>query len=132
MHTEYEYLADNDVAALQAEAAYYDEVAQQPARPTPSTKSELPETHHLKLARRYTDEYEKRINTSKHATWDSQRDWEDRAYKLAMMNAALAQAEAATRQAEVAESMLEFAAELVGGTDLVNTLLQIGYRQRAG
>jgi len=131
MHTEYEYLTDNDVAALQAEAAYYDEVAQQPARPTLSSKPEPLDTHHLKLARRHMAEYEQRINDDRIRFSDivDRQVYEDRAYKRAMLHAALAAAQAQTRQAEVAESFLEFVAELIDKTDLVNSLLQWGYKQ---
>jgi hypothetical protein len=46
------------------------------------------------------------------------------------MYASLASAEAATRQAEVAESMLEYLAEFVGGTNLVSALLAWGEGQQ--
>lgn len=50
----------------------------------------------------------------------------DEEVQRAIMYAALASAEAATRQAEVAESMLEFMAEFVGGTNLVKALVAWG------
>lgn len=43
-----------------------------------------------------------------------------------------AQAEAATRQAEVLESLLEFAADIMSNTDIVNGLLRWSYGQRTG
>ncbi len=139
MHTDYELQVEteddwkkHDHADHEAGAAYYDEVAQQSSLTPPATPEPL-DTHHLKAARRYMAEYEQRINDDRIRFSDisDRQVYEDRAFKQAMMHAAIATAEAQTRQAEVAESMLEFAAELVGGTDLVNTLIQIGYRQRA-
>lgn len=92
----------------------------------PTTAPEPGETHHLVAARRNIEEYKKCLGT-----WG--RDESAMvARDLAMMHAAYANAEAATRQAEVAESMLEFVADLVGGTDLVNALLQWSYRQKTG
>lgn len=116
MTTEYELLTDTD--------------DEQDTAPLPE-KSEPSETHHLKAARRYMAEYEQRINDDRVRFTDiaDRQVYEDRAYKQAMMHAAIAQAEAATRQAEVAESMLEFVAELIDKTDLVNSLLQWGYKQ---
>ena len=90
----------------------------------PPEKPEPPETHHLKMARRCMAEYEQRINDDRVRFSDivDRQVYEDRAYKQAIMHAAIA-------QAEVAESMLEFVAELIDKTDLVNSLLQWGYKQ---
>lgn len=107
------------------------------ATPTPTitvTRGEITDNHHLKLARQQMEEYEHRINNSglnSHAPSERQF-YEDRAYKRAMMHAAYAQAEAATRQAEVMEDFLEFFADVVGRTDLIDALLQWGYRQKTG
>lgn len=114
MTTEYEYLTNADE----------DDIALPPEKPEP------PETHHLKMARKYMDEYARRIDSERRFSDIVDRQvYEDRAYKQAIMHAAIAQAEAATRQAEVAESMLEFVAELIDKTGLVNSLLQWGYKQ---
>lgn len=115
MTTEYEYLTNADD----------DDIALPPEKPEP------PETHHLKMARRCMAEYEHRINDDRIRFSDivDRQVYEDRAYKRAMLHAALAAAQAQTRQAEVAESFLEFVAELIDKTDLVNSLLQWGYKQ---
>lgn len=93
--------------------------------PMPTTPEPL-ETKHLQLAKQAIADYEQEIsNFGRNETALIARD-------EAMMHAAYANAEAATRQAKVAESMLEFVADLVGRTDLVDALLQWSYRQTAG
>lgn len=138
MHTDYEAQDENeddwkkyDHADHEAGAAYYDEVAQTQGRVAPPVTPEPLDTHHLKLARRYMAEYEQRINDDRTYFSDTaeRHAYEDSAYKQAMMHAAIAAAEAQTRQAEVAESMLEFVAELIDKTDIVNALRQWGYKQ---
>jgi len=61
----------------------------------------------LKLAATHAAEYEQRINQSGYYSLEEHVLVEDRAYKQAMLHAAIAQAEALTRLAEVAETMLE-------------------------
>ncbi len=92
------------------------------------------QNHHLALATKYINQYEERINDDRSRFSDiiDRQVYEDRAYKQAMMHIGLAQAEAATRQAEALESILEFAADLVGKTDIVEALLQWSEQQRAG
>ena len=123
MHTDYEVQVENEE----------DEVAPQSRPALPPTTPEPLDTHHLKMARKYMGEYEHSINGDRNRFSDivDRQVYEDRSYKQAMMHAAIAQAEATTLQAEVAESMLEFVADLVGGTDLVNALLHWSYRQKA-
>jgi hypothetical protein len=135
MTTEYEYLTDNDIAALQAEAAYYDQVAQEQAAAPQPQRIFIVEAknHHLALAAKHIEEYENRINADrKFSDIVDRQAYEDRAYKQAMMHAAYAQADAATRQAAALESLCEFAGELIGSADLVSALMQWSYRQRAG
>jgi hypothetical protein len=133
MTNEYEYVADNwkrhDTQDHEANAAFYDEVAQTKA----AKPFEYPATNHLALAQRHMEDYERRINADNfRGDMLDRQVWEDRAYKLAMLNANYAQAEAATRQAEVMESLLEFVADFVGNTNITDALLQWGYRQKAG
>lgn len=122
MHTEYEAQEQydwkkHDHTDHEAGAAYYDEVAQTQSSVTPPPAApETPDTYHLEMAREHMENYTQVSS--------------ERYYHLAMMHAAIATAEAQTRQAEVAESMLEFAAELIGKTDIVSALLQWGYNQR--
>ena len=134
MHTEYEYMVSQQEDNMSTFEGYpgtggfYDPAPisdEAPTHPEPS------ETHHLKAARRHMAEFEHRINDDRVRFSDivDRQVYEDRAYKQAIMHAAIAQAEAATRQAEVAESMLEFVAELIDKTGLVNSLLQWGYKQ---
>lgn len=61
----------------------------------------------LKFALAQAAEYEQRINESGYYSLEEHVLVEDRAYKQAMLHAAIAQAEALTRLAEVAETMLE-------------------------
>lgn len=61
----------------------------------------------LKLAATHAAEYEQRINQGGYYSLEEHVLVEDRAYKQAMLHAAIAQAEALTRLAEVAETLLE-------------------------
>lgn len=124
-----------DHSALEAEAAYYDQLAQeQAAAPQPQrTFTMEPKTHHLALARDYINQYEHRINQDNfYGNFEDRLRYEDAAYKQAIMHAAYAQADAATRQAVALESLCEYAGELIGAADLVNALMQWSFRQRAG
>jgi len=66
----------------------------------------------LKFAIAQAAEYEQRINERGYYSLEEHVLIEDRAYKQAMLHAAIAQAEALTRLAEVAEAMLEAGQEL--------------------
>jgi hypothetical protein len=104
----------------------YERLASQNTEPAkPAMVEFVPD--YLKLAQRHMDDYERRINADSFRGDILERQaWEDRAYKLAMLNAAYASAEAATRQAAVLESLCEFAG------DIVDVLVQWDCRQRAG
>lgn len=100
---------------------------------TGKTIVEQAQNHHLALCAKHIQGYEERINSDKRFSDIVDRQvFEDREYKRAMMHGVYAQAEAATRQAEVMESLLETVVELIGGTDLIDALLQWGYKQKAG
>lgn len=64
------------------------------------------DTNSFQQATGYIEEYERRINRDGPDS-PERALYEDRAYKRAMMHAAIAQAEALTRIAEVAETLLE-------------------------
>lgn len=134
MTPDYEYLTDNDIAALQAEAAYYDQLAQEQAAAPQPQRIFIVEAknHHLALAAKHIEEYDERTKTDRKVDTPVRQLFEDRAYKRAMMHAAYAQADAAARQAAALESLCEFAGELIGSADLVNALMQWSYRQKAG
>ena len=101
---------------------------------TGKTVVEKVQNHHLAKCAKHIEGYENRINQKDGRFSDvvDRQVFEDREYKRAMMHAAYAQADAQTRQAEALESLLEFAGDLIGRTDLVDTLIQWGYRQRTG
>lgn len=127
-----------DTQDHEAGAAYYDQLAQEPAVAPKPQRTIIMEAqnHHLALAQRHADEYERMIYRAPYAgdltDIAAQQATEDRSYKLAVLNASLAQAEAQTRQAEVMETLIEFASDLIGRTDLVNALMQWSYQQRVG
>lgn len=89
--------------------------------PAPAKVEYTPD--HLKLAQRHMDDYERlSMQRPYHETYEDDLALENRAYKLAMLNAALASAEAAARQAAVIESLMDFTADLFGGTNILNAL----------
>lgn len=92
--------------------------------------AEPADNYHLQMAYTYLVEFENRINSERPMRdIEARQAYENRSYKRAMLHAVIAAAQAQTRQAEVAESFLEFVAELIDKTDLVNSLLQWGYKQ---
>ena len=126
MTTDYEYMVNNqDQAQAERMAETYN-------NGTGKMVVEKVQNHHLAKCAKHIEGYEDRITNTRYNEWATQQIWEDREYKRAMMHAAYAQAEAQTRQAEALESLLEFCGDLIGRTDLVDTLIQWGYRQRTG
>lgn len=92
----------------------------------PQDKAEPSDTHYLRLAREHMATYEA-IMSDDIVVRDEIEAHEQ--MRVAQAYAALAAAEAATRQAAVMESLLEFAAEFVGGTNLTAALLAWGERK---
>lgn len=126
----------HDTQDHEAHAAYYDQLAQEQAAAPDQPSHDKPaptDSQHLRAARDWMAAYESRINQENFRGDAHDRQlYEDRAYKQAMMHATYASAEAATRQAEVAESLLDYVADLMGGTNLLDAIMQWSYRQKAG
>lgn len=109
MCTNYEYL----VSQQEDTVSNFDGYPGQGGFYEPSLRSAEPEPpapDHLALARKQIEDYEKRANLDRIVRTELEvmveQLHEDRAYKRAMMHAALAQAEASTRQADALEAML--------------------------
>lgn len=125
---DYEYVVD----AQDQDQAQAERMADTYNNGTGKTIAAKAQNHHLAMCAKHMNNYDDRTNINNGMSGNARQAWEDIAYKRAMMHAAYAQADAQTRQAEALESLLEFVGDLIGATDLIDSLTQWGYGQRAG